>query len=147
MVYNKKHRCTALVFLSVISAFKYRSDFFKIFSDRKMLRTDFLTFAAFQAFGSLSMPMSGDYVTVIEERVVAVEGLEIVHRRKQIRDTDLHGAFALFDAVTAGSAGYQIQALEDFPHFHDGFLLFFGQRLEILHGGDVVFHLLHAAHS
>ena len=36
MVYNKKHRCTALVFLSVISAFKYRSDFFKIFSNRKL---------------------------------------------------------------------------------------------------------------
>ena len=60
---------------------------------------------------------------------------------------DVRRAFVIGHAITAASAFYKLHGFDSFTHLKDHIEFFFVKRLKIAHGGRVILHLLHIAHT
>ena len=128
------------------SAFKGRGNLLQQLPDGQMLRADLFAFAAADAGGGFAVSAPGGD-TVIHAAVPVVERFMGVHGGEDIRNQNVLGTMILLDAVPAGSAGNQIQTVENIADLPDRLLFAFIQRHEIPHGGKIILHLCHIAHA
>ena len=77
-----------------------------------MLRTDLLAFTAADAGRGLSVSAPGGD-DVIHAAVPVMERFMGVHGGEDVRNQNVLGAMILLDAVPAGGAGDQVQAVEN----------------------------------
>ena len=76
-----------------------------------------------------------------------MESVVLVLGREELGDEDSLGAGALLDAVATGGAGDEVFLVDDVTYLLNCFLLAFVEGLEVLHGKDIVLHLLQIAHT
>ena len=112
-----------------------------------MLRTDLFALAALDALRGLAATAASEDAVVVIFRVPVVEGVELVLRREEIGNDDSLGTGALLDAVATGGTGDEVLCVDDIADLADRLHLAFVEGLEVLHGSDIVLHLLHVAHT
>ncbi len=112
-----------------------------------MLRANLLALTALDALRSLAASAASEDGVVVECRVPVVEGVVLVFRREEIGNDDSLGTGALLDAVATGGAGDEVLCVDDVAHLAHRLHLAFVEGLEVLHGSDIVLHLLQVAHT
>ena len=79
--------------------------------------------------------------------VLSVEAAGLILGIKQTGNVDLHGATVAVHAILAGGAGDSGDGADDVSHRVDGLEFVLGKGSKVLHGLDVIGHLLHIAHT
>ncbi len=138
-----KNTITKSVF--ILWRIKFLGDGFQKVADGEVLRTDAFTAAATDTVRGFAV--SGCEDGVVVEALISVEEALPIHAGEEVGDQDILRAMVFFYAVVAGGAGDEFLLVEDFCHFTDGCLFFFGEGFEVLHKASILLHLLETAHS
>ena len=109
-----------------------------------MLWAGFFAFAALDTVGGFAIMYCVDVVVVVI-CIPVVKYLLGIHAGEKIRDGNLFRASC--GTVATGSTWDCVLLVENICYFVDCFHFFLIQRLEVFHKADVVFHLLHIAHT
>ena len=126
--------------------FKFTGNGDKQIADGQMLRTDPFALAASDAVTCFSVGQ-GQNVAVIIIRIPIAESLLRVEVGEHIRDQNLLRAGTFLNTVAARCARNHVHGIEHTADLFQSILFGFIERNEVLHEGNIVFHLFQIAHT